>query len=107
MKPPGRPCTRRAFTAGLGWTAIGVLGLSSAAPRATAGCAATTSSTATTTAPVLETLPEALLEGSPFVYISPLRSDGAESRCHGELWYAWLDDSVVVTVASDRWKAAH
>jgi hypothetical protein len=55
---------------------------------------------------VLETLPEALLEDSPFVYISPLRSDGAESRCHGELWYAWLDDSVVVTVASDRWKAS-
>lgn len=50
-------------------------------------------------------LPLALLEESPFVYISPLRSDGRESRCHAELWYAWLDESVVVTVASDRWKA--
>jgi len=51
-------------------------------------------------------LPVGLLEKSAFVYISPLKSDGQESRCHGELWFAWLDDSVVVTVASDRWKAA-
>jgi len=50
-------------------------------------------------------LPIALLERSPFVYISPLLSDGKESRCHAELWYAWIDDSIVVTVARDRWKA--
>ena len=52
-----------------------------------------------------ERLPVGLLESSPYVYVSPLRSDGRESRCHGELWFAWLDGSVVVTVASDRWKA--
>ena len=49
-------------------------------------------------------LPSAL-ETSPFVYVSPLRSDGSESRCHAEVWYAWLDGAVVMTVASDRWKA--
>jgi hypothetical protein len=45
------------------------------------------------------------LRTSPFVYISPLRSDGSESKCHAELWYAWLDDAVVVTVATEGWKA--
>jgi hypothetical protein len=45
------------------------------------------------------------LEDSEFAYISPLRSDGQESRCHAELWYAWLDESVVVIVAKDGWKA--
>lgn len=46
-----------------------------------------------------------LLESSPFVYISPIKSDGKESTCHAEVWYAWIDDSVIVTVAADRWKA--
>lgn len=46
-----------------------------------------------------------LLESSPYVYISPLKSDGSESECHGEVWYAWIDGAVVVTVASGRWKA--
>jgi hypothetical protein len=45
------------------------------------------------------------LEKSPFVYISPLKSNGEESRCHAEVWYAWLDEAVVVTVAANRWKA--
>ncbi|MCG8588268.1 MAG: hypothetical protein MJE66_03180 [Proteobacteria bacterium] len=45
------------------------------------------------------------LRSSPYVYVSPLRSDGGESKCHGEVWYGWLDGSVVCTVAHDRWKA--
>jgi hypothetical protein len=45
------------------------------------------------------------LEKSPFVYVSPLRSDGGESRCHGEVWYAWIDGAVVLNTASDTWKA--
>jgi len=45
------------------------------------------------------------LESSPLVYISPLRSDGKESRCHGEVWYAWIDGTVVINTAFDRWKA--
>lgn len=46
-----------------------------------------------------------LLESSPFVYICPLRADGHESTCHGEVWFAWLDGNVVVITAHDRWKA--
>jgi hypothetical protein len=45
------------------------------------------------------------LEKSPFVYVSPLRSDGSESRCHGEVWYAWLDGTVVINTRSETWKA--
>jgi len=48
---------------------------------------------------------QSALAESPFVYVSPLRSDGTESRCHAEVWYAWLDGAVVMTVSSDRWKA--
>ena len=47
----------------------------------------------------------ALLERSGFVYVSPLKSDGAESRCHGEVWYGWLDGCVVLITAGTTWKA--
>jgi hypothetical protein len=45
------------------------------------------------------------LEKSPLVYISPLRQDGSESRCHGEIWFAWEGGSVVVVTSRDAWKA--
>jgi hypothetical protein len=47
----------------------------------------------------------AVLESSPYVYVSPLRADGSESTCHGEVWFAWLDGSVVLTSAATTWKA--
>ena len=49
--------------------------------------------------------PDGALASSPYVYVSPLRSDGNESRCHAEVWYAWLDGAVVIITARDRWKA--
>ena len=54
------------------------------------------------------TLPAATvsaLESSPHVYVSPLKSDGSESRCHGEVWYGWPDGKAVVTTSAERWKA--
>ncbi|MEN8159778.1 MAG: hypothetical protein ABFS41_06895 [Myxococcota bacterium] len=48
---------------------------------------------------------EGLLEKSGFVYVSPLRAGGAESRCHGEVWYGWFDGSVVLITSKDSWKA--
>lgn len=45
------------------------------------------------------------LTESEFAYVSPLRSNGQESACHGEVWYAWLDESVVVITAKTTWKA--
>jgi hypothetical protein len=50
-------------------------------------------------------LPTALLESSPFVYISPLLANGSESRCHGEVWYGWLDGAVVINTAPTTWKS--
>ncbi len=48
---------------------------------------------------------EKSLELSRYAYVSPLKSDGSESECHGEVWYAWLDGEVVTTTGTDRWKA--
>jgi len=45
-----------------------------------------------------------LFETSPFAYVSPLKKNGAESTCHGEVWYAWLDGSVVVNTRRGTWK---
>jgi hypothetical protein len=47
---------------------------------------------------------ERALKESPFVYISPLRSNGEESRCHSEVWYGWLDGTVVIITATKSWK---
>ncbi len=52
-----------------------------------------------------DALPTALLESSPFVYISPLRKDGSESTCHGEVWYGWLDGAVLINTAPTTWKS--
>jgi hypothetical protein len=48
---------------------------------------------------------ETALEKSGFVYVSPLLGDGRESTCHGEVWFAWLDGTVVLITGSERWKA--
>ena len=45
------------------------------------------------------------LTESPYVYVSPLRSDGRESTCHGEVWFGWIDGAVIVITGSTRWKA--
>jgi hypothetical protein len=45
-----------------------------------------------------------LLDTSKFVYVSPLKKDGAESTCHGEVWYAWLDGAVLVNTRRSTWK---
>jgi hypothetical protein len=47
----------------------------------------------------------AALETSPFVYVCPLRRDGRESTCHGEVWFAWLGGAVLLTTAKVSWKA--
>jgi hypothetical protein len=52
-------------------------------------------------------LPEAtqeLLETSEFAYVSPLQKNGSESKCHGEVWFAWLDGAVLVNSRRSTWK---
>ena len=47
----------------------------------------------------------AALAESPLVYISPLRSDGAESRCHAEVWFVTDGDDVLIVTDAKRWRA--
>lgn len=42
---------------------------------------------------------------SSLVYVSPLTKDGAESTCHGEVWFVKDGADLLVVTASDRWKA--
>lgn len=46
---------------------------------------------------------EALTKGK-LVYVSPLKTDGRESRCHGEVWYFWDQGAVVIATATRGWK---
>jgi len=54
--------------------------------------------------PPLDPALERALVESPYIYVSPLKSNGEESRCHGEVWYGWIDGSVVVITATKSWK---
>jgi hypothetical protein len=54
------------------------------------------------------TLPDATraaLETSGLVYISPLRADQSESRCHGEVWFLFDQGGVLISTGTDTWKA--
>ena len=41
---------------------------------------------------------------SRLVYISPLLEDGAESKCHGEVWFSFDRGAVLIATAHDTWK---
>jgi hypothetical protein len=45
------------------------------------------------------------LGSSPLVYISPLKADGSESSCHGEVWFTPDGDDVLIVTGSERWKS--
>jgi hypothetical protein len=49
-------------------------------------------------------LPEKALQSSRLVYISPLRRDGSESACHGEVWFFVDGDDVVMATSSAGWR---
>lgn len=55
--------------------------------------------------PALDASLRSALRQSPFVYVSPILADGSESRCHGEIWFAWLDGAVVAISARSTWRA--
>jgi hypothetical protein len=42
---------------------------------------------------------------SPLVYVTPLKRDGSESRCHAEVWFARDGDSALVVTSSKAWRA--
>lgn len=45
------------------------------------------------------------LETSPLVYITPIKSDGGESRCKAEIWFSHHDGDVFVVTPPDAWRA--
>lgn len=47
----------------------------------------------------------AALRESPLVYLSPLRSNGAESRCHSEIWFQEYEGAVYLVTSADAWRA--
>ncbi|HKJ23459.1 MAG TPA: hypothetical protein VKB65_01460 [Myxococcota bacterium] len=98
---PGRAgpsISRRAFVAG-------ALALWAAPWRARAGTPAPP--IAGLVGPDGKVVPElaAALEKVEFVYVNPRLADGSPSTCHAEVWFAWLDGTVVTTTARDGWKA--
>jgi hypothetical protein len=48
---------------------------------------------------------ERALAESRLVYVSPLRKDGHETACHGEVWFVTEGSDVLVVTAADRWRA--
>ena len=53
----------------------------------------------------LDDAAKSALGSSPLVYVSPLQKSGAESSCHGEVWFFVDEGSVVIFTGSDGWKA--
>lgn len=47
----------------------------------------------------------AFLDKSQLIYLSPLRADGSESKCHGEVWFVHHGEEVYVVTRSDAWRA--
>ncbi|MGR9093438.1 MAG: hypothetical protein ACU85U_22930 [Gammaproteobacteria bacterium] len=47
----------------------------------------------------------AFLDKSKLIYLSPLQSGGAESKCHGEVWFVHHADEIYVVTRSDAWRA--
>ena len=45
------------------------------------------------------------LAASPVVYLTPLRRNGSESRCHAEVWFVARGATVYVVTANTAWRA--
>ncbi len=47
----------------------------------------------------------AAADSSQLIYITPIRSDGRESRCQAEVWFLREGDGLFVVTAADAWRA--
>ncbi len=47
----------------------------------------------------------AAAETSPLIYLTPIQSNGAESRCQAEIWFASFGGALYVVTATDAWRA--
>jgi hypothetical protein len=73
--------------------ALAALGLLPAAGRAADPAPASTESIA------------AALAATDLVYLSPLKADGAESRCQAEVWFVADGTDIFVVTATGAWRA--
>ena len=48
---------------------------------------------------------EQAMEESDLIYLTPLKSDGSESRCQAEVWFARHEADLYVVTSSDAWRA--
>ena len=47
----------------------------------------------------------AAAEASPLIYLTPILSNGAESRCQAEIWFASFGGAMYVVTATEAWRA--
>ena len=52
-----------------------------------------------------EATPKDKLETSQLVYITPIKSNGEESRCKAEIWFSHHDGDVFVVTPPETWRA--
>ena len=45
------------------------------------------------------------LESSDLIYLTPLKSNGTESRCQSEIWYVWDGTDIYVCTDTTAWRA--
>jgi hypothetical protein len=45
------------------------------------------------------------LDTSPLIYLSPLVSDGRESRCQAEIWFVHHNGEIFVVTWTEKWRA--
>ena len=44
-------------------------------------------------------------EASPLIYLTPIQSSGAESRCQAEIWFASVGGAMYVVTGAEAWRA--
>ncbi len=44
------------------------------------------------------------IESSPLIYVTPIRSDGSESSCHGEVWFVSEGQDLLVVTKPNLWR---
>ena len=45
------------------------------------------------------------LTTSQLIYLTPIKSDGSESTCKGEVWFLYQDPDIWVVTQADAWRA--
>ena len=90
--------SRRSFVSAAGALAVGLLLPRSGWANSPAESSASTSASSGKALAASRT--------SPLIYVSPLKANGLESHCHGEVWFVADDEDLLVVTNPERWRAA-